>query len=147
MNFWLQFAVSTGAGAILLAIINAIINRKRLGAETDGLSAAATKTITEAAAGVAADQRKDNAELRSRIIEAAERIDSLEEQLETSQRQHRRDKDRWLRQDDEWRRTLHRHEEWDRLAVHLLQQGVPPQDIPPAPPLYPPPPYESPSTS
>jgi hypothetical protein len=128
---WLQMAGTGGVAAIVVAIINAVINRRKLGAETDGLSAAATRTITQAAAGVSADLRQDNADLRRRVVE-----------LERREADNERELEKWERREREWRRTLHIHERWDILAVDLLRAGTPPQDIAPAPPLYPPPPYD-----
>jgi hypothetical protein len=107
-----QLLGSVVLAAIAGAIINGIINRRKLGAE-------ATEIITKAASGVVerleAELTRisgDNSRLRDRILtlEAAEDAD---------------------------RAVLQLHASWDHLAVErLLEAGI---EMPMPPPLSPPP--------
>lgn len=105
-------AFAAAIGTFLGAVVNGLFQRRRLGAD-------ATRIITEAAGGVVADVRKDNAELRERLRNAEARIDEQE------------------RMEDELRDSLRDHVEWDRTVANVLaEHGI--TDIPPPPPLFPP---------
>lgn len=105
---------SAGFTALVTAIANGILNRKKLSAD-------ATKVITEAAAGVAADIRKDNIDLRERLERAEGRIEDLELERQLS------------------RDVLQLHAAWDELALYKLRAADMADDLPQPPPLYPPP--------
>ena len=145
MNWLLQVAGSTALASIVIALINAVMQKRRNDAETGQLSAGATKIITEAASGVVEKIEKDNARLRQenqdlrrseRMLEA--RVDDLEE-----------DALEFRREREEWRRVLIVHGAWDSLSIATMQRAlqmltdagidpVPPFDLPDVPPLTPP---------
>jgi len=118
---------ASGITAVLLLVINAVINRKRLGAETNNISATATKAITDAASGVVERIEGDNLRLRSSI-----------ERLEANEDKHDRDRREWALEREEWRRALQLHAAWDALAITKMNEAIPPIDLPDAPPLTPP---------
>lgn len=120
--------LGAGGGAmVLLALINAFVTRRHRGAETENLSATATKAITDAASGVVERIEGDNIRLRVRV-----------EQLEAATAQHDRDREAWALERQEWRRALQVHVSWDALAISRLAAADPPIDLPAAPPLTPP---------
>jgi hypothetical protein len=109
----LQLLGSAAVASVIGAIINGILNRKKLGAE-------ATEIITKAASGVVADIRQDNARLRKRVAE-----------LEFAQSE-------WAIEKQEWRDVLILHSAWDLMATTAVNQAIPPIELPPPPPLTPP---------
>lgn len=116
MNAEIVLAVVGSAGftALLTAIVNGILNRKKLSAD-------ATKIITDAASGVAALLSKDNLELRGRLDVAEDEIESLKHEREAT------------------RDALQLHAAWDELALYRLREADLAGDLPHPPPLYPPP--------
>lgn len=134
MNWAVQLFGSAGLAAIVLAVINAIVTKRKTDAETGQLSASATQVITDAASGVVKDIRVDNERLREenasmrrseRILEA--RVDDLEDELAELRRER-----------EEWRRVLIVHGAWDALAIAAVREAIPPIDLPDVPPLTPP---------
>jgi hypothetical protein len=71
----LQLLGSAGLAAVLVAVINAVVNRRKLGAE-------ATKMISDAAAGAVKDARDDNVRLRAENSEFRARVTALEDRQE-----------------------------------------------------------------
>lgn len=98
---WLTILFSTGAATVVVSIINAIAQRRKLGAETDKIGTEATKVITDAASGVVRDLREDNARLRkeNELMRADfSALERREDELETQVRrlnQHARDWGIW----------------------------------------------------
>lgn len=113
-----QLVVAVVGGGTIAAIVNAIMSRKKLGAD-------ATKIITEAAAGVASDLRKDNDRLRERLDRMQKQVDECEAR-----------EDRWELERREWRDVLQLHAAWDHTVATMARTGG--IDLPPTPPLYPP---------
>lgn len=110
MNALLQILSGGAVGAVLVTIANGLFSKRKLSAE-------ATKIITDAAAGVAAELRIDNASARREAQEARAEV----VQLRASVRQL------------EAITTVHSF--WDSQAYEALkEQGI---DMPPPPPLYP----------
>ena len=108
-----QLLGSAVIASVIGAVVNGIINRKKLGAE-------ATEIITKAASGVVSDLRQDNERLRARLVV-----------LENAQ-------DEWELEREEWKRVLTVHGAWDLMATTAVKQAIPPIDLPPPPPLTPP---------
>jgi hypothetical protein len=131
---WLVFLGAILSSAAFSSVVGAIINRRKLGAETGALSATATETITKAASAVLQQSRDDNhrlrqenAELRVRETERDLRIDILEQDALEARRR-----------EEDWRRVLQLHAAWDHLAVTKLNEAHPPIELPAPPPLSPP---------
>jgi len=120
----LQLVGSAGLATVLLAVVNAIVNRRKLGAE-------ATKVISEAAAGTVKDVREDNTRLREENRELRARVTALEDREEQREEE-------WDQERDDWRRVLQVHAAWDALAIERVSGREPPIDLPDAPPLTPP---------
>jgi len=123
----LQILASAGAATILATVINGILNRKKLGAET-------TKIITDAAGGMVKDLREENERLRrseERMRLMAADLEARVDDLEHAQAEAAIERDEWLR-------VLQVHASWDALAIAKLNEPIPPIDIPDAPPLTPP---------
>lgn len=119
-----QLCGSFGAATILLAVVNAWINRRKLGAE-------ATKFISDAAAGTVREAREDNARLREENRELRARMTAMEDREE--EREYELEIER-----EDWRRVLQLHAAWDALAIERVSGREPPIDLPDAPPLTPP---------
>lgn len=118
--------IAGGFATILVAIINAVTQRRKLGAD-------ATKVITDAAANITANSRKDNDQLRIENQESRKRereLDRRVEELEDSERS-------WQRERREWRQILQVHAAWDFEAITALRGGTPPIEMRVAPPLTP----------
>jgi hypothetical protein len=131
---WLVFLGAILSSAAFSSVVGAIINRRKLGAETGALSATATETITKAASAVLQQSRDDNhrlrqenAELRVRETERDLRIDILEQDALEARRR-----------EEDWRRVLQLHAAWDHLATAKLNEAIPPIEMPEPPPLSPP---------
>lgn len=138
MNAWVQLAGSGGLMVVVAAVVNAIANRRRLGAETQNLSASATKAISDAAAGVVANLERDNDRLRTSETAAAQqrakdhdRIDKLVDRVDELEELQQE----WELERQEWMNVLQVHAAWDALAITAVQQAIPPIDLPLAPPL------------
>lgn len=85
MNPWWTIFFSAGTSTVFVVIINAIVQRRHLGAETSKLGTEATKIITDAASGVVRDLESDNKRLRGELanerdqrIKLAIRVQNLE---------------------------------------------------------------------
>ena len=109
----LQLLGSVGATTIFVAVINGVINRKKLGAE-------AVKVVSDAASGLVERVERDNERLRLREA-------NLERFREES-----------MLEKEEWRRVLQVHAAWDALVIAAVHGANPPITLPPAPPLTPP---------
>jgi hypothetical protein len=109
----LQLLGSAVVASVIGAIINGILNRKKLGAE-------ATEIITKAASGVVRDIREDNERLRRRVSEL---------EIQASE---------WAIEKQEWKDVLILHGAWDLMATSAVNQAIPPIELPPPPPLTPP---------
>ncbi len=108
-----QLLGSVVLAAIAGAIINGIINRRKLGAE-------ATEIITKAATGVVERLEAELTRVTGDNARLRERVNSLEIQEETD------------------RAVLQLHAAWDHMAVQrLAEYGI--TDLPQPPPLSPPP--------
>ena len=108
-----QLLGSAVLAAIAGAIINGIINRRKLGAE-------ATEIITKAASGVVERLEAERARIAGERDQLLERVRALEIREETD------------------RAVLQLHAAWDHLAVEALTRaGI--SDLPQPPPLSPPP--------
>lgn len=117
-----QILLSAGGATVLAAIINAIMNRRKLSAE-------ATEIITKAAAGTVENVMKDNAELRVRVAASDTRIRELEKAQElhdVREREHLLAEQRYRRHQSEC------HDYTALLADKLRQLG---QEVPDPPPI------------
>ena len=92
-NVWLNLLGSGAIVTIIVSVINAMFNRRKLGADT-------TKVITDAAAGTLRDLREDYARVRTENAELRAGEDKTDAYM------------------DSWRRTLQLHAAWDSIAVH-----------------------------
>ena len=123
----LQLLGSAAFAAVIVAVINAVVTRRKLGAE-------ATKIITDAASGVVERVEADNKRLRESDVRKTQRIADLEERVD-----HLEDQERaWEREREDWLRVLELHSAWDLLAIAKLRGVTPPIDLPDPPPLTPP---------
>ena len=112
-DFVVQLLGSVVLAAIAGAVINGIINRRKLGAE-------ATEIITKAASGVVERLEAELTRVNTDNARLRERIQTLEVREETD------------------RAVLQLHAAWDHLAVQALTKaGI--TDLPQPPPLSPPP--------
>jgi hypothetical protein len=108
-----QLLGSVVLAAVAGAIINGIINRRKLGAE-------ATEIITKAASGVVERLEAELTRVTGDNTRLRERIQTLEIREETD------------------RAVLQLHAAWDHMAVQrLMECGI--TDLPQPPPLSPPP--------
>lgn len=125
----LQIFISGAMATVLVAIINAVVNRRRIGAE-------ATKFITDAAAGVVKDLNADNDRLRAenRAINEAlstNRTDVV--RMKDRLRRAEHDMAELKRHSDKQTTMLQGHQHWDEMAAHLIRKaGI---EIPDPPPL------------
>jgi hypothetical protein len=112
---WLQWLGSASVGALLLALVNAFVNRRKLSAE-------ATAIITKAASGVVQRLEAENARISASNLLAEGKSDAQQIQLD--------------KLEDEVRaqgRAIEVHAFWDQQVVETCRdQGI---DIPPPPPL------------
>ncbi len=104
-----------GVGAVFTASLNALVQRKRLGAQ-------AADIIQQAAAGVVTTLRQEDERKSARIAELERREEALEHRVAHLERE--RDSDRHAQQ---------LHAAWDHLAIQELGEG---SKLPPPPPLY-----------
>lgn len=120
----IQLLGSAAVAGVLVAVINAVVTRKKLGAE-------ATKIITDAASGVVANFEADNKRLRDNDISNRAQIDALEARIDDLEdEQHE-----WHRERREWMRALQLHAAWDAMAVSKLRDCNPAINLPHPPPL------------
>lgn len=101
---------SSGVTALLVAVVSAVMNRRKIKAE-------ATSILTEAAGGIVKILQEDNARLRA----AAARSDL---------RQMRRDRAERER-DEKFRQQLHQHHDYDVMLVTKLREAGIQVDNPP----------------
>ena len=116
----LQLAVSLGLGGIIVAVINAIMNKRKLSAE-------ATEIITKAAAGTVENIMKDNQGLREKVATLETEMATCKIAIasaERRERQYQMDEERWR-----WHT-----ERWHNYAMHLKEN---PGSTLPMPPLWP----------
>lgn len=134
----LQILLSATGAGVIGAIINGIINRKKLGAE-------ATNIITQAATGVVARLEAEIARKGDDLQAAQRRIAELEDRVrvvETREATHALEceKNERLRADEmlRIRETLQVHAAWDFRAIQRLEDfGMRKTDLRPPPPLLP----------
>lgn len=113
--------LSAGAATIIVALLNALFNRRKLSAE-------ATQIITQAAAGTVENVMRDNAELRTRMGKLDERLAHLDAALELAERRersHQADEERWRWHMERWHRYC------GRLLAELRAAGVSQIEDPP----------------
>lgn len=118
-----QILLSAGGATVLAAIINAIMNRRKLSAE-------ATEIITKAAAGTVENIMKDNASLRERLVALELRIREYETAQFLSddrERAHMVAEERYRRHQAEC------HDYTALLGAKLRALG---QDVPDPPPVW-----------
>lgn len=135
----LQILLSATGAGVLGAIINGIINRKKLGAE-------ATNIITQAATGVVDRLEKEIERKSGDLANARERIRQLEERVrvvEAREASHanecREERQRRFEEMLAIRETLQVHAAWDFRAIQRLEEfGMRKTDLRPPPPLLPP---------
>lgn len=117
-TLWAFFG-SMGLATIVVALINSLSNKKKLGAD-------ATKTITEAALGIVT-------ELRSSLTDALKTVKELEDREDERDKKDReRDRKDAVRE-----RNLQRHHEWDVQLAAVINKHLPSHvDLLPPPPLW-----------
>lgn len=64
---WAQLLVGTGLGGILASVVNAVINRRRLGADADKVDAEAADVVTKTALTLVEPLRKRIGELEQEV--------------------------------------------------------------------------------
>lgn len=67
MNPWLQLTIALFGAGFASAVVTAIANRRRQGADT-------TKIITEAAGGIVGNLERDNERLRHELVQVREEL-------------------------------------------------------------------------
>lgn len=113
MNPWLVVLTSVLSSGVVVTVVNAIVSRRKLGAETERTDAEKDQIVTETARGLVADLRQEIDRLKSEIA--------------------------GLRRDaEEQRRVLILHSAWDLMAVAKIRECKPPLELPHPPPLTPP---------
>lgn len=105
-----------GVGAVFTATLNALVQRKRLGAQ-------AADIIQRAAAGVVTTLQEEDRRKSKRITDLENKEELLERRVAHLERE--RDADRHAAQ---------LHAAWDHLAIAEL--STIPSRLPPPPPLY-----------
>lgn len=103
MNEAIQLLLSAGGAGVLAALINAVMNRRKLSAE-------ATQIITMAAAGTVENVVKDNTTLRAEVAELRRRVDEFSEASrlhEEMQRAWKHDEERYRWHLERWQRYAH----------------------------------------
>jgi hypothetical protein len=120
----IQILGSAATAAVLVAVINAVVTRRKLGAE-------ATKIITDAASGMVADLRVENARLSTADHAKSARITGLEDRVDDLEDEQRG----WEREREDWLRVLELHAAWDHLAIAKLREVSPAIVLPDPPPL------------
>lgn len=123
MNEILRLVLSAGGAAVLAALINAVINRRKLSAE-------ATQIITQAAAGTVENIMKDNVVLRERLaLTEAElvKLRAIIELAEQRERVHQVEQERYQWHQEQW------HTHCSKMAEKLKELG---QDVGPPPPPW-----------
>lgn len=125
MNPILQILLSAGGATVIAAIINAVMNRRKLGAE-------ATEIITKAAGLQVENVMKDNTELRTKVARLEKTVDQHEHTIEVAERRERHH----LIEDERWRWHMQRWHDWGETVSTLLESCTnrPP---PPTPPSWP----------
>lgn len=121
-SVWLQLAGTTVLGSIFASVINAIIQRKNLGAETDKTRATAADVLSGAAGKLVKDIGDDNARLRAEGIILSARVEDLE--------RHERDLERTA---EVLLEHLHQHVVWIQQAIEISGLLIPPLKLPPPP--------------
>lgn len=122
-----------GLGAIFAAIVTGLFSKRKLGAE-------ATEIITKAAAGVVTNMQ---AEIDRQVARNEILVTEHRREMQGLVTDHRREVDKLVDDHDakmaEMRDVLQLHGAWDFLVVEKMADvGV---ELPPAPPLLPPPKY------
>jgi LPS O-antigen subunit length determinant protein (WzzB/FepE family) len=120
MEQLLTILLSAGGATVLAAVINAVMNRRKLSAE-------ATEIITKAAAGTVENIMKDNAHLRERVAELESRVKQFElaqDLSETREREHLRLEDQNAWHKEQCQRYI------ETLVRQLRAGGLVPADPP-----------------
>jgi hypothetical protein len=112
---WLQSLAGFGVGAIVIAILNGLFNKRKLSAE-------ATKIITDAASGTVKDLREENQRIVAQNATQGAQIAAMQSEQAT-QREHQRQVEQ----------VLAMHGMWDRQVVEIARQHD--IELPAPPPL------------
>lgn len=113
MNPWVIVLTSVLSSGVVVTVVNAIANRRKLGSELERADADTDRIYTETARGLMS-------EMRLELTRANQRIADLEFNAE------------------EQRRVLILHSAWDLMAVAKVRECSPPLSLPHPPPLTPP---------
>lgn len=124
-----QLLGAAAVSAVLGAIVNGIINRRKLGAE-------ATQIISDAAASTVKNVQSDNASLREELRGVRTELDEMKEAM-----RHREAE--WRQERESQQAVLQVHAAYDSLMVQRLREcstgsHLALTDIGDPPPLYPP---------
>ena len=126
MNSTTLVTILAGGGltGVIGAALNAVVNRRKLGAD-------ASKVIQEAAGSMVEIIRKDNVELRLRISELTTEVEAMKLKMEGYERRER-----------EHMNTLQTHATWDWRMEEQARTATDTAGRPllliPVPPLWPP---------
>jgi hypothetical protein len=126
MSTVLTFLGSAAVTTCIGLVVQAIVNRRKIGAE-------ATKVITDAASSVVANYRLDNADLRLQVVDLLAKVTRLEGIVDQQEAEQEANAVYRARS----RALLIKHGEWDELAVQIIRSVIPPIHLPPPPPLEP----------
>lgn len=112
---WLQSLAGFGVGAVVVAVLNGLFNKRKLSAE-------ATKIITDAASGIVERLEQENARIvaANTLLEGKVQATQIEQ---ATQREHQRQVDQ----------VLAMHALWDKQVVEIAAQHD--IDLPTPPPL------------
>lgn len=119
----IQILLSAGGATILAAIINAVMNRRKLSAE-------ATEIITRAAAGTVENVTKDNELLREKVLKLEEKI----EQMRAAQALHDARERAHLEAEERCRRHTQQGDAYTAVLISRLRALD--QEIPVPPPRW-----------
>lgn len=122
-------AVAGAVSAVVVAVVNGVITRRRTGAET-------TELLVRSAGGVVERLTSENERQGRELGEVRQRVQLVEEHLEVEREERKIDQARWERERIAWRSALQVHVYWDVQAIQaLLAKGL---ELPDPPPLTPP---------
>jgi len=98
-----QLFGSAALAAVLGAVVNGVVNRRKLGAE-------ATSIITQAAGGIVATLQADNIRLRAEAVVLKAQVDEF---VKTDRRRGRRD--------DQMRRAFQAQSDYSTMCAHIMR--------------------------
>lgn len=125
----LQIFLSTAMATVLVAVINALVNRRKLGADVKQTDATTAESLTNTATNILQTIREDNVRLRTESRESRERERRLEDrvdELEDAQRE-------WERDRDDMRDTVSAYAKWSEAVIAAVEKVVPPINLPSPP--------------